>query len=76
MLREVSKVLGTRDIIEEYVACWFFLVQEGWFVSLWAAEEKWVGGIPMPNFTTNFVIKKEGEIFDLCLRFLFDMLCL
>ena len=32
-------------------------------ISSWAAKEKWVGGIPMPNFTTSFGIKKEGMIF-------------
>jgi len=41
MLREVSKVFGAHDIIEEYVACKCFPVREGWSISSWAAEEKW-----------------------------------
>ena len=63
MLREVSKVFETRDIVEEYVACKCFPVRKGWSISSWAAEEKWVGGLPMPNFSTSFGITKDGELF-------------
>ena len=30
---------------------------------MWAAEEKRVGGLPMPNFSTSFGITKDGELF-------------
>ena len=60
MLHEVSKVFGTRDIVEEYVACKCFPVREGCTISSWAAEEKRMGGIPKPNFSTSFGITKDG----------------
>ena len=75
MLREVSKVFGTRDIVEEYTACRCFPVREGWSITSRAAEDKWVGGIPMPNFATSFGIEKEGELLGVCLHF-FNGLCL
>ena len=62
MLREVSKVFGTRDVVEEYVACKSFPIREGWSISSWEAEEKRVGGLPMPNFSTSFGITKDNEL--------------
>ena len=54
MLREVSKVFRTRDIVEEYIACKCFPIREGWSVSSWAGKERRIGGLPMPNFSTSF----------------------
>jgi len=61
MLREVSKVFGTRDLVEEYIACKYFPVHEWWSVTLWAGKEKCVGGLPMPNFSTSFGVMKNGK---------------
>ena len=61
MLREVSKLFSTRDIVEEYVACKCFPVREGWSITSWAGREKCVGGLPMPDFSTSFQITKEGK---------------
>ena len=60
MLREVSKLFSTRDIVEEYVACKCFPVREGWSITSWAGREKRLGSLPMPNFSTSFGITKEG----------------
>ena len=46
MLREVSKVFGTRDIVEEYIACKCFPVRKGWSISSWAGKERRVGWSP------------------------------
>ena len=62
MLREVSKLFSTRDIVEEYVACKCFPVREGWSITSWAGREKCVGGLPMPDFSTSFGITKDGNI--------------
>ena len=62
MLREVSKLFSTRDIVEEYAACKFFPVRKGWSITSWAGREKHVGGLPMPNFSTSFGITKDGKL--------------
>ena len=61
MLREVSKLFSTRDIVEEYAACKFFPIRKGWSITSWAGREKHVGGFPMPNFSTSFGITKDGK---------------
>ena len=61
MLREVSKLFSTQDIVEEYVACKYFPVREGWSITSWVGREKRVGGLPMPNFSTSFRITKDGK---------------
>ena len=61
MLREVSKVFSTRDIVEEYIACKCFPVRDGWSITSWAGKEKRVSGLPMPNFSTSFEITKDGK---------------
>jgi len=61
MLREVSKLFSTRDIVEEYVACKCFSVREGWSIASWTGKQKRVGGLPMPNFSTSFGITKDGK---------------
>ena len=61
MLREVSKLFSTRDIVEEYVACKCFPVRGGWSITSWAGKEKRVGGLAMPNFSTSFGIMKDGK---------------
>ena len=40
-----------------------FAIREGWAVSSWAAEEKWVEGISMPDFTACFGIGRDGVFF-------------
>ena len=60
MLREVSKVFGTRDIIEEYLVCKCFPVCEAWSISLWTGKERRRGGPPMPDFSASFGVTKHG----------------
>ena len=73
MLREVSKLFLTQDIVEEYVACNCFPVREGWSITSWAGREKRVGGLPMPNFSTSFGITKDGK--PLTLEFFLTFAC-
>jgi hypothetical protein len=61
MLREVSKVFGTRDIVEEYIACKCFPFRKGWSITSWAGKERCVGGLLMPNSSTSFGITKDGK---------------
>jgi hypothetical protein len=61
MLCEVSKLFSTRDIVEEYAACKCFPVRKGWSITSWAGRKKHVGRLPMPNFSTSFVITKDGK---------------
>ena len=51
LLRQVAKSFSTRDLIGEIAARQCFPIQEGWTVDSWAPEERWIEGIPMPNFT-------------------------
>lgn len=60
MLRSVSKVFSTRDLMEEYVACCCFPLKVSWTVSQWLPKERWVGDIPVPNFATSFKLKKTS----------------
>ena len=72
MLREVSKVFSTRDIVVEYIAFKCFPIHEGWSITSWAGREKRVGGLSMPNFSTSFEIAKDGKLLALpSLFFLF-----
>ena len=59
MPREVSKVFGTYDIVEEFLACRCFSVRAGWSIETLLPEDQWTGGIPVPNFITSFKLKKE-----------------
>ena len=63
LLREVAKSFSSRDLVEEFSAFQCFLVQEGWTVTSWAPEEKWIEGIPMPDFTECFDLRRGGAIF-------------
>jgi len=63
VLREVSKVLSMRDITEEFVACGCFPLREGWTISSWAPSEREVYGLPMPNFSEAFGLRKERKFF-------------
>jgi len=63
VLREVSKVLSMRDIIEEFVACGCFPLREGWTISSWAPLEREVYGLPMPNFSEVFGLRQERKFF-------------
>ena len=60
MLREVSKVFETRDIIEEYLVCKCFPVCEAWSISSWTGKERRRGGPPMPDFSASFGVTKHG----------------
>ena len=44
-------------------------------MSSWAPEEKWVEGIPMPDFTACFSISRDGAFFSLFLIVVFDFVC-
>ena len=63
LLRVVVKSFSTRDLVEEFSVCQCFTIREGWAVSSWAPEEKWIEGIPMPNFTECFGLCREGALF-------------
>ena len=63
LLREVAKAFSTRDVVKEYSVCQCFPVQGGWSVASWADEDKWIKGIPMPNFATSFGIGRNGTFF-------------
>ena len=63
LLRVVTKSFSTRDLVEEFSTCQCFAIREGWAVSSWAPEEKWIEGIPMPDFTECFGLRREGAIF-------------
>jgi hypothetical protein len=52
LLRKLLKTFGTRDIFEEFVACDCFPVS--WTISSWLAEDRWIEGIPIPDFVTIF----------------------
>ena len=58
LLREVAKSFSTRDLVEEFSACQCFPIQEGWSVTSWVLEEKWIKGIPM----------RDGMFFYCCLQ--------
>ena len=63
LLREVAKSFSTRDLVEEFSACQCFPIQEGWSVTSWVLEEKWIKGIPMPDFMACFSIGRDGMFF-------------
>ena len=63
LLQVVVKSFSTRDIVKEFSACQCFPIREGWAVNSWAAEEKWVEGIAMPDFTARFSIGHDGAFF-------------
>ena len=62
LLRVVVKSFSTRDLVEEFSACHVFPVREGWAVSSWVPEEKWIEGIPMPDFTECFGLHRKGAL--------------
>jgi len=61
LLRKLSKTFSTRDIIEEFVACGCFPVRDGWDISSWLAEDRWIEGIPVPDFVTVFSLRTDRE---------------
>ena len=63
VLRGVSKVLSMRDITEEFITCGCFPLREGWTISSWAPSEREVYGLPMPNFSEVFGLRKERKFF-------------
>jgi hypothetical protein len=63
LLREVTKNFSTRNLVEEFSACQCFTIREGWAISSWAPEEKWIEGIPMPDFIECFGLHREGTLF-------------
>ena len=75
LLRQVGKSLSTRDLIEEIAAWQCFPVREGWTVDSWAPEERSIEGIPLPDFTEGFSLRREGVCiynFFLIVVFAFD----
>jgi len=65
MLYKVSKTFGTRDIIEEFVACDCFPVKARWSVYGWSAEDRWIEGIPVPNFVSTFNVRHDRKLLPL-----------
>ena len=63
LLRVVVKSFSTRDIVKEFSACQCSPVQEGWAVSSWTPEGRWIEGIPMLDFTACFSIGHNGAFF-------------
>jgi len=65
LLRKLSKTFSTRDLVEEFVACGCFPVKAGWSVSSWLAEDRWIEGIPVPDFATVFNLRSDREFSNL-----------
>ena len=72
-----------RDIIEEFVACVCFPVKAGWTISSWLSEDRWIEGIPIPDFVTIFNLRADRKFLflgsswqKLTLRFAAYILCL
>ena len=61
LLRKLSKTFSTRDIIEEFVSCGCFPVRVGWDISSRLAEDRWIEGIPVPDFATVFSLRTDRE---------------
>ena len=58
----MSNTFGTRDIVEVFVACDCFPVRAGWTISGWLAEDRWIEGIPIPDFATIFGLRPERKL--------------
>jgi len=61
LLRKLSKTFGTRDLIEEFVACSCFPVRAGWTIFDWLTEDRWIEGIPIPDFVSIFNLRADRE---------------
>ena len=61
LLRKLSKTFSTRDLIEEFVACNCFPVWAGWMISSWLTEDRWIEGIPLPDFVSTFNLRADHE---------------
>ena len=61
LLWKLSKTFGTRDLIEEFVACSCFPVRAGWTISSWLTEDQWIEGIPLPDFASSFNLRADRE---------------
>ena len=61
LLQKLSKTFSTHDIIEEFIACGCFPVRDGWDISSWLAEDRWIEGIPVPDFATVFSLRTDRE---------------
>ena len=72
LLRKLSKTFSTRDVIEEIVVCGCFPVRVGWDISSWLAEDRWIEGIPVPDFAAVFSL---GPIVSSCAWILVKMCC-
>ena len=62
MLCKVSKTFGTRDIIEEFVACDCFPVKAEWSIFGWLAEDRWIEGILVPDFVSTFNVCRDRKL--------------
>ena len=63
LLRVVTKSFSTRDHVKEFSTCQCFAIREGWVVSSWAPEEKWIEDILMPDFMESFGLHRDGAFF-------------
>ena len=63
LLRKLSKTFSMRDIIEEFVACDCFPVKAGWTISSWLSEDRWIEGIPIPDFVTIFNLRTDRKFY-------------
>ena len=54
LLRKLSKTFSTRDVVEEFIACGCFPVKADRAISGWLVEDRWIEGIPVPDFATVF----------------------
>ena len=61
LLWKLSKTFSTRDLIEEFVVCSWFLVRAGWTSSCWLIEDQWIEGIPLPDFASSFNLRADRE---------------
>ena len=61
LLRKLSKTFSTRDLIEEFVMCGCFPFRAGWMISSWLTEDRWIEGIPLPDFLSTFNLRADRE---------------
>ena len=61
LLRKLLKTFGTRDLIEEFVACGCFPVRASWTISSWMTKDRWIEGTPLPDFVSIFNLQADRE---------------
>ena len=63
LLQKLSKTFSMRDIIEEFIACDCFPVRADWTISSWLSEDRWIEGIPIPDFVTIFNLCADRKFY-------------